>query len=99
MNNNQSILLRLEHLENKMQQLVEKYQALKKELDITTEENYSLKELVKKQTVQINNFENQYKISKIVASIAPDAEDAAELREKIDAYITDIDKCITFLSK
>jgi chromosome segregation ATPase len=99
MTNNQSILLRLEHLEAKIQVLVEKYQALKKELEITTEENYALKELVKKQTVQLNNLENQYKISKIVASIAPDAEDAAELREKIDAYITDIDKCIAFLSK
>jgi len=96
---NASILKRLQDLESKIQILVEKYKLLREELAICTEENFSLKELVKKQTIQLNNFENQYKISKIVASIAPDAQDVAELREKIDTYITDIDKCIAYLSK
>lgn len=96
---NASILQRLQDLESKIHILVEKYKLLKDELAICVEENFSLKELVKKQTVQLNNFENQYKISKIVASIAPNAEDAAELKEKIDTYIADIDKCIAYLSK
>lgn len=95
----QSIVQRLEELEAKIQTLVERYKLLKEELIICKEENFSLKELVKKQTIQINNFENQYKISKIVASIAPTTEDAAELKEKIDTYITDIDKCIAYLSR
>lgn len=99
MESNASILLRLQELENKIQILVERYKLLKEELALCTEENLSLKELIKKQTIQLNNFENQYKISKIVASIAPNAEDAAELREKIDTYISDIDKCIAYLSK
>ncbi|GAB4128622.1 MAG: hypothetical protein OHK0045_03120 [Raineya sp.] len=94
-----SIVQRLEELEARIQILVERYKLLKEELIICKEENLSLKELVKKQTIQINNFENQYKISKIVASIAPNTEDAAELKEKIDTYITDIDKCIAYLSR
>lgn len=99
MDTNASILMRLQELESKIRILVEKYKLLKEELAICTEENFSLKELVKKQTIQLNNFENQCKISKIVASIAPNAQDAAELKEKIDTYITDIDKCIAYLSK
>ncbi|MDX1902967.1 MAG: hypothetical protein SFU27_02315 [Thermonemataceae bacterium] len=100
MTKNQGILLRLEHLEVQLIKLVEKVKTLQSELTATNEENIALKEIIKKQNVQINNYENQYKISKIVSSIAPDnPEDAAELREKIDNYIADIDKCIHFLSK
>ncbi|MGD1842965.1 MAG: hypothetical protein ACFB0B_19040 [Thermonemataceae bacterium] len=95
----QALIEKLERLENKVQFLVEKYVHLKKELAIAIGENSQLKELVKKQNAQINNFQNQYKISKIVASIAPDAENAEELKEKIDEYIVEIQKCIDYLSK
>ncbi|MCS6795837.1 MAG: hypothetical protein RMJ97_09680 [Raineya sp.] len=96
---NDALIARLNLLENKVRELVERYKLIRQECAYLAEENANLKEIIKKQTIQINNLENQYKISKIVASIAPDAESAAELREKIDAYITDIDRCIDFLSK
>ena len=93
------LLNKLENLEAKVQLLAERYVSLKKELASTLEENLELKALVKKQNIQINDFQNKYKISKIVASIAPNAENASELKEKIDEYIVEIDKCIAFLSK
>ena len=93
------LLNKLENLEAKVQLLAERYVSLKKELASTLEENLELKTLVKKQNIQINDFQNKYKISKIVASIAPNAENASELKEKIDEYIVEIDKCIAFLSK
>ncbi|WP_448528242.1 hypothetical protein [Raineya sp.] len=96
---NEALLARLNLLENKVRELVEKYRLIRQECAYLSEENMTLKETIKKQSLQLNNLENQYKISKLVASIAPDAESAAELREKIDAYITDIDRCIDFLSK
>lgn len=96
---NEAILNRLNLLEKKIYELVEKYKLVLQECEALREENTSLKETIKKQAIQINNLENQYKISKLVASITPNAETAAELREKIDAYITDIDRCIAFLSK
>ncbi len=97
--NQKELLNKLENLEAKVQLLAERYVSLKKELASTLEENLELKALVKKQNIQINDFQNKYKISKIVASIAPNAENASELKEKIDEYIVEIDKCIAFLSK
>lgn len=89
----------LETLEQKIQLLSEKYALSQVELSMVKEENTELKGFVKKQNAQINNFQNQYKISKIVAKIAPDAKEAAELRDKLDQYINETEKCITFLSK
>jgi regulator of replication initiation timing len=97
--NQKELLNKLENLEAKVQLLAERYVSLKKELAATLEENLELKAMVKKQNIQINDFQNKYKISKIVASIAPNAENASELKEKIDEYIVEIDKCIAFLSK
>jgi len=97
--NQKELLDKLENLEAKVQLLAERYVSLKKELAATLEENLELKAMVKKQNIQINDFQNKYKISKIVASIAPNAENASELKEKIDEYIVEIDKCIAFLSK
>ncbi len=96
---NEALLAKLNLLESKVQELVEKYKLIQQKCTYLSEENLALKETIKKQTLQLNNLENQYKISKLVASIASDAESAAELREKIDAYIADIDRCIDFLSK
>ena len=89
----------LELMEQKVQLLSEKYALSQVELSMVKEENTELKGFVKKQNAQINNFQNQYKISKIVAKIAPDAKEAAELRDKLDEYINETEKCITFLSK
>lgn len=97
--NQKELIDKLENLEAKVQLLADRYVSLKKELAATLEENLELKALVKKQNIQINDFQNKYKISKIVASIAPNAENASELKEKIDEYIVEIDKCIAFLSK
>ena len=96
---NGNIYSLLEVLEQKVQLLSEKYALSQIELGMVREENTELKGFVKKQNAQINNFQNQYKISKIVAKIAPDAKEAAELRDKLDEYINETEKCITFLSK
>ncbi len=58
-----------------------------------------IKKLQKKQESLQNNFQKQHNITKIVNSIGADAKDTAELKEKIEAYIHDIDKCIAYLSQ
>jgi uncharacterized coiled-coil DUF342 family protein len=96
---NQSILLKLEELEIKLQKLSKEYNALKMELNGVRQENKELKQLRDKQNEDLKNFQNQDKISKIVSSIAEDTQKSSELKLKINEYIKEIDKCIAHLSE
>ena len=85
-------------LEEKIKQLLEENKALKGEIVDLRKDKATLRETVEKKVEEINNFQNQIKISKIVDSMAVE-DDAAELKYKINEYIKDIDKCIAQLSR
>lgn len=85
-------------LEEKIKQLLEENQALKLEIVDLKKDKAALRDMVEKKVEEINNFQNQIKISKIVDSMAVE-DNAAELKYKINEYIKDIDKCIAQLSR
>jgi hypothetical protein len=58
-----------------------------------------LKETVKSQKIELEGFQYQEEISKIVSSVADGNEAKEELKDKIDTYIKEIDNCINFLNK
>ena len=91
--------LSLSNLERKVKFLLNNYQDLRQELSIVKSENQELKELIRKKDDQIIDFQNKYKISKIVRNIRDGEEDASELKNQINEYIREIDKCITHLSQ
>lgn len=84
-------------LEDRVKQLLEERRAMRHELEFIRKENTDLKAQLEKKSSQINNFQNQIKISKIVDKMAV-KDDTAELKDKINEYIKDIDKCIALLS-
>ena len=79
-------------LENKVDQLVEKMEALR-------EENTILKIKVSKQDDIIKDFQNNGKLTNIVGSIGSTGEDAEKLKLRIDENIQLIEKCIARLSE
>ena len=85
-------------LEEKIKQLLEENKALKLEIVDLKKDKAALRDMVEKKVEEINNFQNQIKISKIVDSMAVE-DNAAELKYKINEYIKDIDKCIAQLSR
>lgn len=85
------------NLERKLLLFLDKYKNMKQEVSLLQEQNGELKMLVKQKQEQIDGFQNQIKISKIVNEIDSDGD--VELKKKIDDYIKEIDKCITHLSK
>ena len=91
--------LSLSNLERKVKFLLNNYQDLKEELSIVKSQNQELKELIRKKDDQILDFQNKYKISKIVRNIRDGEEDASELKNQINEYIREIDKCILHLSQ
>jgi len=99
----------IDSLEVKLRKLVMAYTELKDQL----KESHKEKELQKKKLIEIEkenmelqkklneqskNFKKSDKFTKIVANNLKNAGDPAELKEKIDEYILEIDKCISQLS-
>ena len=84
-------------LEYKIKKLIEVNKNLNHQLHKTVAENNFLKEEVKRKEEELNNFQNKFKISKIVGHVAVNGG-TAELKNKINEYIKEIDKCITHLS-
>lgn len=97
--NREKLNLSLSNLERKVKFLLNNYKDLKQELSIAKSENQNLKEIISKKDDQIIDFQNKYKISKIVTNIRDGEEDASELKNQINEYIREIDKCIMHLSQ
>ncbi|HSZ72402.1 MAG TPA: hypothetical protein VK750_06975 [Cytophagaceae bacterium] len=86
-------------LEEKIRKLIEAYDQSLLEVKELKEENAFLKSLVKNKEEEIKNFQNQFKISKIVTTLADDTHRKVELKLKINEYIREIDKCIAYLKE
>ncbi|WP_186758442.1 hypothetical protein [Echinicola salinicaeni] len=76
----------------KIEQLEQENQSLKDELG-------GLKAEVDEKEAALDHFKNQIKISKIVNNIPVENIASAELRNRINNYIKEIDKIITYLSE
>jgi hypothetical protein len=86
-------------LEDKIKKLIGVYNQSLLEAKELREENAFLKSLIKNKEEEIKNFQNQFKISKIVTTLADDTHRKAELKLKINEYIREIDKCIAYLKE
>ena len=91
--------LELQALERKIRLLLVNHTSLKKDLEAVKGENVQLKNVIKAKDDQIDHFQNKIKISTIVDSISVGESEATEVKNKIDDYIKEIDKCINQLSK
>ncbi|SDK40388.1 hypothetical protein SAMN05421823_102654 [Catalinimonas alkaloidigena] len=92
------LISRIEQLERRLRRLVELYRHSQRELAQIQQEKASLEELVARQKRELSNFQNQPKISKIVTSVPVNPQDTAELRQRIDECVKEIDQCIAYLS-
>ncbi len=89
----------LQALERKIRLLISQYSQEKKTNENLSNQNIELKSLLNSKEQQIQDFQNQIKISTIVDSISVGDSEATEVKNKIDDYIKEIDTCINQLSK
>jgi uncharacterized protein involved in exopolysaccharide biosynthesis len=76
----------------KLQQLEQENQTLKEDL-------FSMRTKLEERERSLEDFKNQIKIAKLVNSIPVEDMESAELREKINNYIKEIDNIIAYLSE
>ncbi|MDN5200783.1 hypothetical protein QQ008_05410 [Fulvivirgaceae bacterium BMA10] len=86
-------------LERKLKMLLSEHKALKDEVKYLKNENEELRSSMKLKDEHLNNFQNKFKISKLVSNLAVDQEDTVELKQVINEYIKEIDMCIAHLSE
>jgi chromosome segregation ATPase len=96
---NQGLQNEFQSLERKVNLLLNQFAGIKQKNQQLNVENQQLTDQLKAKTEQIQNFQNQIKISKIAGSIGTDNEDVSKLKDKIDDYVNEIDYCIAQLSR
>ncbi|MEQ8473433.1 MAG: hypothetical protein RIC35_19705 [Marinoscillum sp.] len=96
---NETLRSELNNLERKVKLLLSDYAQLKGDFEKTQVENQHLKSQLQQQETKISNFQNQTKISKIVESMVVGENDSEELKDVIDGYIKEINKCIAHLGE
>jgi len=85
-------------LERKLKLMIHQYDQIKKENEALKNENAELKLVLNAKEEHLASFQNKYKMSKIVQNIVEEEQDATGLKQRIDEYIKEIDKCIAHLT-
>ena len=86
-------------LEQTINNLMVENNALKKENVRLRSENEGKKIDLENKSQLILEFQNKVNTKTIINSIGVEDKDAAELKEIINQYINEIDRCISYLSK
>ena len=89
----------LQHLERKIQLLLNENKRLKDNISQSELENKRLNDQIASQSANLSSVQNQMKVNKIVNSTGVSAGDSAQLKEVIDGYVREIDKCIAHLAE
>ena len=93
-----SIDHKLQELEENLSLLLQLYQKKEQVTHQLQQTNANLEEKVKNLKNQLADFQNQYKIAKIVSGSKVEKEESVELKQKLNEYIKEIDRCIAHLS-
>lgn len=91
--------LEIQALERKIRLLLSQHESVKKSNAELKKRNEQLEEQLKARERQLNDFQNRFKISTIVKSIEGGEEEIGEVKDRINDYIKEIDRCIYQLSK
>ncbi|MBC7851626.1 MAG: hypothetical protein H7Y31_17915 [Chitinophagaceae bacterium] len=88
----------LKRIQDKLQQLLKSYQLLQKEHEKLTEENRQLKNKLQTGSAQTESLEQKLSVLKIASGNLTEIE-KRELEKRMNAYVREIDRCITMLAE
>jgi len=89
---------KLHLLEKNVDGLIDAYQQQQEDNSRLKSENEALQQKLKSLEATISDFQNQDKMAKLVNSNSVEKEDSIELKNRLNEYIKEIDKCIAYLS-
>lgn len=95
----ESLRTEINNLERKVKLLLSEHSQLKAAFQKLSDENQQLRSQVADYQQNESNFQNQAKISKIVESMIVGENDSEAVKDVIEDYIKEIDKCIAHLGE
>lgn len=95
----ESLRSEINNLERKVKLLLSEHSQLKAAFQKLSDENQQLRSQVADYQQNESNFQNQAKISKIVESMIVGENDSEAVKDVIEDYIKEIDKCIAHLGE
>lgn len=93
-----NLLTEIEKIEQKLNELISRYEKLKQENNILKAENKVLSLKVKEQEKMIEEIQNKNLNLQIVKNLEFDDSSKENVKARIDALIDEIDRCIELLS-
>lgn len=85
-------------LEDKLRDLLIKYEFLKEENQLLFQNNAELLVLLQEKEQQLEIKQKEYKLLKVAKTIEGSNENTRETKLKINTLVREIDKCITLLN-
>ena len=88
----------LNNLERRIKLIISEQVKLKNEVEMYQNENHQLREKISQKERELNNFQNKFKLNQI-ADNAIESANSDDLKELLNKYIMEIDKCILHISE
>ena len=94
-----SIALQLSSVLNKTARLIELCNALQEENDLLKKENDSVKSALDTSKTKTKELEEKMRVLKLAKSIEGTSEKSLDIKQKINEFVREIDKCVVLLKK
>ncbi|MBE7652891.1 hypothetical protein [Tenacibaculum finnmarkense] len=85
-------------LEDKLKNLLHKYEFLKEENQVLRENHAKLYGLLEEKTQELKIKQEEYQLLKVVKTMQGSSENRKETKQKINTLVREIDKCISLLN-
>ena len=92
-------LAQLDRLERQVTTLVAAYQRMREELADANTTNEQLRAELRERDKLLRERQNQENIVKLVQTIAGEPTHANELKQRLNEYIRELDKCLAYLKE
>lgn len=89
----------LKNLNNKIDDLIQRYSALEEENKNLKTLSEKLESLLRERENEIKELEKKYEILKLTGALLGETEYGSEAKKKITELMREIDKCIALLDK
>jgi len=89
----------LNNVVEKTERLIELYSALQEENDLLKLENQTLSSALKSSKEKSQELEEKLRILKMAKSFSETNEKTLDIKQKINEFVQEIDKCIVLLKK
>jgi predicted nucleic acid-binding Zn-ribbon protein len=86
-------------LNRKLDDLLNRYNNLKNELEELRTGNEVLKEKLQEREISIKDLEIKYERSKLSGALLGEGENALEAKKKITELVREIDRCVALLNR